>query len=136
MLGKNVVACKKIWSRIPNFFSLIHKSCSSLYYLDGFPWPVIEKCKQHFRTKKTQKETDWVKSMSISIEISMENYFQSLNQNDKLAYRNKLRLKSGETLPNPYSLRNDWIEDVDALSEVSWADVTHYLIETPSIYIM
>ena len=64
----------------------------------------------------------------------MENYFESLNENDKLAYRKKITLESGETLPDPYSLRNDWIEDVDALPEVSWEDVTHYLIETPSIY--
>ena len=43
-------------------------------------------------------------------------------------------LESGETLPNPQSLRNDWIEYVNALPEVSWEDMTHYLIETPSIY--
>ena len=43
-------------------------------------------------------------------------------------------MESGETLPDPYSLRNDWIEDVDALPEVSWEDVTHYLIEPPSVY--
>ena len=46
----------------------------------------------------------------------------------------KLTLESGETLPDRYSLRNDWIEDVDALLKVSQEDVTHYLIETPSIY--
>ena len=65
--------------------------------------------------------------MSISIKISMDNYFESLNESDKLPYRKRLTLKSGETLPDPYSLRNDWIEDVDALPEVSWEDVTHYL---------
>ena len=57
----------------------------------------------------------------------MDNYFESLNESDKLPYRKRLTLKSGETLPDPYSLRNDWIEDVDALPEVSWEDVTHYL---------
>ena len=31
----------------------------------------------------------------------------------------KLTLESGETLPDRYSLRNDWIEDVDALLKVS-----------------
>ena len=72
--------------------------------------------------------------MNISIKISIQNYFESLNENDKLAYRKKLTLESGETLPDPYSLKNDWIEDVDALPEVSWEDVTHYLIETASIY--
>ena len=64
----------------------------------------------------------------------MEKYFEGLNENDKLVYRKERTLESGETLPDPYSLRNDWIEDVDALLEVSWGDVTHYLIETPSIY--
>ena len=32
-------------------------------------------------------------------------------------------LENGEALPNLYSLRNDWIEDGDALPEVSWEDV-------------
>ena len=64
----------------------------------------------------------------------MENYFRSLNEKNKLAYRKKLTLEIGETLPDPYSLRNDWIKDVDAIPEVSLEDVTHYLIEIPSIY--
>ena len=72
--------------------------------------------------------------MSISTEIRVENYFESLNEDDRLAYRKKLLLESGKTLPNPYSLRNDWIQDVDALPEVPWEDETHCLIETPSIY--
>ena len=72
--------------------------------------------------------------MSSSTEINMENYLESLSQNDKLAYTNHIRLESGKTLP--YSLRNDWIKDVDASPEVSWEDVTHHLnLETPSIYI-
>ena len=54
--------------------------------------------------------------MSSSTEINMENYFESLSQNDKLAYTNHIRLESGKTLP--YSLRNDWIKDVDASPEV------------------
>ena len=42
-------------------------------------------------------------------------------------------MESGKTLP--YSLRNDWIKDVDASPEVSWEDVTHHLnLETPGIY--
>ena len=40
------------------------------------------------------------------IELNMENYFASLNENDKLTYRKKLMLESGETLLNLYSLRN------------------------------
>ena len=72
--------------------------------------------------------------MSINIKISMENYCESLNENNKLAYRKKITLESGETVPDPYSLRNDSIEDVDALPEVSWKDVTHYLIQTLPIY--
>ena len=39
--------------------------------------------------------------ISISIKITMENYFESLNESDKLAYRKKLMLESGETLPDP-----------------------------------
>ena len=57
---------------------------------------------------------------------------KSLNENGKLAYRKKLTLESGEILPDPYSLKKDWIEDADILPEVSREDVTHYLIETPT----
>ena len=35
--------------------------------------------------------------MSISIKISMESYFESLNENDKLAFRKKLMLESSKT---------------------------------------
>ena len=31
----------------------------------------------------------------------MENYFESLNESDKLAYRKKLTLESGKILPDP-----------------------------------
>ena len=56
----------------------------------------------------------------MSVKTSIENYFQSLKENNKLAYKKKITLESDETLPNLYSLRNDWIEDVNALPEVSW----------------
>ena len=39
--------------------------------------------------------------MSINIKISMENYCESLNENNKLAYRKKITLESGETVPDP-----------------------------------
>ena len=47
--------------------------------------------------------------MGISIEISMEDYFESLNENDKLAYRTNLYWKVAK-LSQVHSFRNDWIE--------------------------
>ena len=53
--------------------------------------------------------------MGISTEISMEDYFESLNENDKLAYRKNLRWKVAKlsqihTVLEMIGLRNDWIE--------------------------
>ena len=38
-----------------------------------------------------------------------------------------------KTLPDPYSLC-DWSNDIGKLPEISWRDVTEYLIDTPSVY--
>ena len=50
-------------------------------------------------------------------------------------YFQKLTLKSGEQLPDPFTLPDeDWSDDVSNLPEISWRDVTDYLIDSPSTY--
>ena len=39
------------------------------------------------------------------------NYFKSLGNADKAAYKAKLTLSNGETLPDPYALEN-WVNDI------------------------
>ena len=47
----------------------------------------------------------------------------------------KLTLKSGEQLPDPFILPDDdWSDDIANLPDISWRDVTDYLIDSPSIY--
>ena len=64
----------------------------------------------------------------------MENYFKCLNENDKLDYRKKLTLESGETLPDPYSLRNDWMKILMLFLKFHGKMWCITSIETPSIY--
>ena len=48
------------------------------------------------------------------------------------AYTTKLLLKTGEQLPDPFSLNDGWLNDITMLPELSCRDVTEYLIDTPS----
>ena len=49
-------------------------------------------------------------------------------------YREKLKLVTGEQLPDPYTLKEKWTNDVSNLPEFTWKDVTEYLLDTPSAY--
>ena len=59
------------------------------------------------------------------------NYFKSLGKADKAAYKAKLTLSNGETLPNPYALEN-LVSDVSLFPEVTYPDIYTYLVETPN----
>ena len=60
-------------------------------------------------------------------------YAQGLNAENKAQYFKKLTLPSEEVLPDPYLLCN-WSNDISKVPEISWRDVTEYLIDTPSVY--
>ena len=60
------------------------------------------------------------------------NYYESLDATEKANYRAKLTLSSGEAIPDPYILQSEWSNDIANLPELSWRDVTEYLIDTPS----
>eukprot|EP00795_Rhopilema_esculentum_P015958 gene15958-7289_t len=60
------------------------------------------------------------------------NYYESLDATEKANYRAKLTLSSGKAIPDPYTLQSEWSNDIANLPELSWRDVTEYLIDTPS----
>ena len=59
-------------------------------------------------------------------------YMNKLKGSDREVYTTKLLLKTGEQLPDPFSLNNGWLNDITMLPECYWRDVTEYLIDTPS----
>eukprot|EP00795_Rhopilema_esculentum_P015969 gene15969-7301_t len=60
------------------------------------------------------------------------NYYESLDATEKANYRAKLTLSSGEAIPDRYILQSEWSNDIANLPELSWRDVTEYLIDSPS----
>lgn len=58
-------------------------------------------------------------------------YTEELKAEDRAAYFKKLQIKTGEVLPDPYTLK-DWSCDISNLPDITWRDVTEYLIDTPS----
>ena len=62
------------------------------------------------------------------------NLNRSFLTEDLTRYREKLKLATGEQLPDPYSLKEKWTNDISSLPEITWRDVTEYLLDTPSAY--
>ena len=69
-----------------------------------------------------------------SNEQMMIDYTKTLEPDDKQLYYKKLRLKNWEQLPDPYSLSDGWSDNISMLPEVSWRDVSEYLIDSPSSF--
>ena len=69
-------------------------------------------------------------------EIMMEEseYMKQLSRNDQDRYKNKLTLADGTQLADPYTLDTGWEDDITRLPNITWRDVTSYLIDTPSVY--
>ena len=61
-------------------------------------------------------------------------YSDNLSEEDFTRYREKLKLATGEQLPDPYTLKEKWTNDISNLPEITWRDVTEYLLDTPSTY--
>ena len=57
-----------------------------------------------------------------------------LSDEDLTRYREKLKLAPVEQLPDPYTLKEKWINDISSLPETTRRDVTEYLLDTPSAY--
>ena len=66
---------------------------------------------------------------------NISEYLTSLEPNDAQSYIKKLTLTTGECLPDPYTLvAEEWEENINKFSDITWHDGTEYLIETPSLY--
>ena len=66
--------------------------------------------------------------------FSNSKYFTSLTDEDKEGYSNKLTLSDGQILADPYSLLDNWKNDVGFMPDIGWGDVYNYLINTPSLF--
>ena len=61
----------------------------------------------------------------------MSEYLKSLEPNDI----KKLTLTTVECLTDPYTLvAEEWEENISKFPDITWRDVTEYLIETPSLH--
>lgn len=61
-------------------------------------------------------------------------YFEELSVDNKKRYEEKLTLKNGVYLGDPYAIEDGWSDDITKLPNLSWSEITKYLIETPSFY--
>ena len=65
----------------------------------------------------------------------MSEYLKSLEPNDTQCYVKKFTLTTGECFPNQYTLvAEEWEENINKFPDITWRDVTEYLIETSSLY--
>ena len=65
----------------------------------------------------------------------MSEYLKSLEPNDTQCYVKKFTLTIGECFPNQYTLvAEEWEENINKFPDITWRDVTEYLIETSSLY--
>ena len=64
----------------------------------------------------------------------MNKYSANLSKEDFTRCREKLKLATGEQLPDPYTLKEKWTNDISNLSEITLRDVTEYLLDTLSVY--
>ena len=60
------------------------------------------------------------------------NYFKELEKDDQIQYSKKLTLANGTLLSDPYFISNGWESNVLKLPNITWIDISNYLIETPS----
>ena len=64
----------------------------------------------------------------------MNKYSANLSKEDFTRCREKLKLATGEQLPDPYTLKEKWTNDISNLPEITWRDVTEYLLDITSAY--
>ena len=62
----------------------------------------------------------------------MSDYLNSLPEPDKKNYIEKLKLKNGNSLSDPYTLTDGWSDDISKLPNVTMNAIETYLIHIPS----
>ena len=61
-------------------------------------------------------------------------YSVNLSEKDLTKCREKFKLTTEEQLADPYTRKEKWTNDISSLPEITWRDVTEYLLDTPSAY--
>ena len=61
-------------------------------------------------------------------------YSVNLSEKDLTRCREKFKLTTEEQLADPYTLKEKWTNDISSLPEITWRDVTEYLLDTLSSY--
>ena len=60
-------------------------------------------------------------------------YSSNLNIDDRKKYEETLITGDGTVLPDPYTLVENWKDNVKPLPDITWADIYNNLINTPSL---
>ena len=60
-------------------------------------------------------------------------YSATLSKEDFGRYEEKLTLTTGKQLTDTYLLKDKWSGDIASLPEITWRDVTEYLLDTPNM---
>ena len=68
----------------------------------------------------------------MAFEEKLSDYVLGLEACDRKHYAAKLTLADGTVLPDPFLLEQGWTDDISNLPNLSWRDVTQYLIDSPS----
>ena len=61
-------------------------------------------------------------------------YSVNLSEKHLTKCREKFKLTTEEQLADPYTRKEKWTNDISSLPEITWRDVTEYLLDTPSAY--
>ena len=61
-------------------------------------------------------------------------YSATLRKEDFGRYHEKSTLTTGKQLTDPYLLKDRWSDDIASLPEITWRDVTEYLLDNPGRY--
>ena len=59
---------------------------------------------------------------------------KQLSTDDDDRYKAKLTLADGTHLPDPFSLSTGWENDISKRPNITWRDVTEYIIDMPSVH--
>eukprot|EP00795_Rhopilema_esculentum_P005663 gene5663-10902_t len=68
----------------------------------------------------------------MAFEEKLSDFVLGLEACDRKHYAAKLTLADGTVLPDPFLLEQRWTDDISNLPNLSWRDVTQYLIDSPS----
>ncbi len=72
--------------------------------------------------------------LEILLQTTHTHLDSDLDSESRQQYFSKLKLKTGKQLPDPLAIKECWNNDISNLPNLSWRDVTEYLIDSPSVF--